>query len=344
MVCAVGFDSKLSEMQEQFQDAYARWFANYLVDQRISTEPNNHTLYLRFLDALNRERLSKFVLQETFIKSATMLNADRTLQSSAERVTLKNVGAWLGTITLARDCPIKHKNLSFKELLMEGYDNGRLIVAIPFVCKTLEPCAKSSVFRPPNPWLMAVVSLLAELYHFAELKLNLKFEIEVLCKGLDIDLDAVEATTILRNRPIADTLAGPPLPEYVSDIDSLPIGGYDPAAAPIHDDPQVLALGPSSPADSQRAVGAHIEAILSTLALHIQINPQLAPLHVNHVFKRAVQLAIDRAVREVRSSSQHFNFSYQSSSDHPSRGREIGYYCWDLHPRARRQGLCYRTK
>jgi CCR4-NOT transcription complex subunit 1 len=46
---------------------------------------------------------------------------------------------------------------------------------------------------------MAVVSLLAELYHFAELKLNLKFGIEVLRKGLDIDLDAVEATTALRN-------------------------------------------------------------------------------------------------------------------------------------------------
>ena len=30
---------------------------------------------------------------------------------------------------------------------------------------------------------MAVISLLTELYHFADLKLNLKFEIEILCKG-----------------------------------------------------------------------------------------------------------------------------------------------------------------
>ncbi|KAJ7684728.1 Not1-domain-containing protein [Mycena polygramma] len=290
------FDTKLNEMKEQFNDDYARWFANYLVDQRISTEPNNHSLYLRFLDALDRKALSKLVLQETFVKSATMLNSERSMQSGSDRSTLKNVGAFLGTITLARDRPIRFKNLSFKDLLLEGYDSGRLVVAIPFVCKTLEPCAKSKVFRAPNPWLMAVVSLLAELYHFAELKLNLKFEIEVLCKGLDINLDTVEATTVLRNRPIAD--AGPPLPDYVGDIDSLPIDG---SYASVHTttDPQVLPIGPGSPSDSQRAVGAHIEAILASLAQHVHVSPQLSPLNVNHVFKRAVALAVDRAVREI---------------------------------------------
>lgn len=292
------FDNKLIEMREQFEDEYSRWFANYLVDQRISTEPNNHSLYLRFVDALDRQALSKFVLQETFVKSAAMLNSEKTMQSGSERNTLKNVAAWLGTITLARDRPIKHKNLSFKDLLIEGYESGRLVVAIPFVCKTLEPCVKSTVFKPPNPWLMAVISLLAELYHFAELKLNLKFEIEVLCKSLDISLDTIEATSVLRNRPLTDSLTGPPLPEYVSDIDSLPIGGYNPSAH-LGGDSQVLALGPTSPSDPQRALGAHIEAILSTLALHVHVNPQLTPLNVNHVFKRAVQLAVDRAVREV---------------------------------------------
>lgn len=157
------FDSKLADMREQFREQYSRWFANYLVDQRVSTEPNNHQLYLRFLDALNVKALFKFVLHETFVKSAQLLNSEKTMQVTSERTILKNVGAWLGSITLARDHPIKHRNLSFKDLLIEGYDNGRLIVAIPFVCKTLEPCARSSVFRPPNPWLMAVVSLLAEL-------------------------------------------------------------------------------------------------------------------------------------------------------------------------------------
>lgn len=71
---------------------------------------------------------------------------------------------------------------------MEGYDSGRLIVVIPFVCKVLEQCNASKVFKPPNPWLMAIMKLLAELYHFADLKLNLKFEIEVLCKNIKLDI------------------------------------------------------------------------------------------------------------------------------------------------------------
>jgi len=288
------FDAKVKEMREQFVDDFSRWFANYLVDQRVSTEPNNHPLYLRFLDALDRQLLFKLVLQETFLKASSLLNSDRSI-SGSDRNALKNIGAWLGSITLARDQPIKHKNLSFKDLLIEGYDSNRLIVAIPFVCKTLEPCVKSRVFKPPNPWLMAVISLLAELYHFAELKLNLKFDIEILCKSLDIDLDSVEPATVLRNRPLE--LSGLPLPEYTGDIGMLPIGGENPTG-PMGDS-QVLVLGGQSTSEAHRAVGAHIEAILANLVHLVHISPQLAPFNVNPTFKRAVQMAVDRAVRDI---------------------------------------------
>ena len=288
------FDAKLEEMREQFVDQYSRWFANYLVDQRISTEPNNHPLYLRFLDALDRQLLSKLILQETFLKASTLLNSERSVAGS-DRNALKNVATWLGTITLARDQPIKHKNLSFKDLLIEGYDNNRLIVAIPFVCKTLEPCSKSRVFKHPNPWLMAVISLLAELYHFAELKLNLKFDIEILCKSLEIDLDAVEPAMILRNRPLE--MNGMGLPEYTGDIGILPMGGDNPSVQLA--DSQVLVLGSQGPSEVHRVLGAHIEEILANLVHLVHIGPQLAPFHVNPDFKQAVQLAVDRAVREV---------------------------------------------
>lgn len=63
----------------------------------------------------------------------------------------------------------------------------------------------------------------------------------------------------------------------------------------------MLSLGPSSPSpsDSHHAVGAHIEAIMAALAAHVHVNAQFAPLHVNHAFKRAGQMAVDRAVQEV---------------------------------------------
>ncbi|KAF9807170.1 hypothetical protein IEO21_08347 [Rhodonia placenta] len=293
------FEAKLADMREQFQDRFSRWFANYLVDQRVSTEPNNHQLYLRFLDALDVQPLNRYVLHETFVKAAALLNADKTMQLTSERAILKNMASWLGKITLARDRPIKHKNLSFKDLLLEGYENGRLLVAVPFVCKTLEPCAQSKVFRPPNPWLMAVISLLAEMYHFADMKSILKFEVELLCKALDIDLDAVQLTATLRNRPSArESLAGPGLPDYVTTMESMPMNDYD-LSMPPQAESQVLTMGPSSPSDSQRVLGAHIENILSSILPRVTINPQLSPLHTNQTFKRAVQMAVDRAVREI---------------------------------------------
>ncbi|GAA6005999.1 hypothetical protein JCM10207_007302 [Rhodosporidiobolus poonsookiae] len=137
---------------------------------------------------------------ETFVKVATLLNSDKTVQSSTERTLLKNLGSWLGGLTLAKDKPIKQSNIAFKQLLIEGYDSNRLIVAIPFVCKVLEQSSKSRVLKPLNPWLMAILGLLVELYQFAELKLNLKFEIEVLCKSLHVDPEDVEPTELFRNR------------------------------------------------------------------------------------------------------------------------------------------------
>lgn len=329
------FDAKVVDMKEHFKDDYSRWFANYLVDQRVSTEPNNHQLYLRFLDALDRKALFKFILHETFVKSAALLSADQTLKSAAERTVLKNMASWLGTLTLARDKPIRHNNLSFKDLLIEASDNNRLPLAIPFVCKTLEPCAKSTVFKEPNPWLMAVIRLLVELYQFAELKLNLKFEIEVLCKALNIDLGKIEPSTQYRNRQSATAaaaaaLAEPALPEFIPDLEHLPIGSYDPTGQ-IHGDGQVLPLGPSSPGGSQRAIGAHIESILSSLAMHVTINRQLAPLSAAPAFKHAVQLGVDRTVREVRRHSRMFlprnRDSYHNLwLDHRSSGRAIRDY------------------
>jgi CCR4-NOT transcription complex subunit 1 len=48
---------------------------------------------------------------------------------------LKNLASWLGRITLARNKPILHRDLNMKELLLEGYETGRLIACIAFVAK-----------------------------------------------------------------------------------------------------------------------------------------------------------------------------------------------------------------
>ena len=75
-----------------------------------------------------------------------------------------------------------------------------LIAVVPFVAKVLDACQHSRVFMPPNPWVMGVMSLLVELYQVPDLKLNLKFEIEVLAKTLKVELNEIVPSHRLATR------------------------------------------------------------------------------------------------------------------------------------------------
>ncbi|KAF9948497.1 hypothetical protein BGZ72_009597 [Mortierella alpina] len=287
-VSQTNIDTKLAEMKDLLRESAYRWFSNYIVVKRASIEPNYHVLYLQFLDGLQSPLLYRHVLHETYTNIKILINSDKTVQSSSDRTLLKNLGSWLGGMTLARNRPIKHKNLAFKELLIEGYDNNKLIVAIPFVCKVLEQCNKSTVFKPPNPWLIAIMQLLVELYHFADLKLHLKFEIEVLCNSLALDLKEIEPTRILKDRPPQELVAHPV--SLTQDFARLSMGGYAPSARmPIQAAPP-----------STTPVLSHEAAmeLVPNLAAFVTFNP---PSFFNErlALKRLVHLAIDRAVREI---------------------------------------------
>lgn len=289
-------EAKVADASERLQEAHYRWLANYLVAQRVCIEPNNHALYLQFLDQLSRPPLHKHVLIESFAKSSSLLNSEKTVTSSTERTLLKNLGSWLGAITLARNKPIKHDNLAFKELLIQGFDCGRLIVAIPFVCKILEQCSKSRVFKPPNPWLMAIIRLLVELYHHADLKLNLKFEIEVLCKSLSVELKEIEPTAILRNRPSPEEQAEEAKAAAAAAMAARAQDGERLSAAGQSFDKQTGLLGT---AGSGRGLEESITAAIQSLPAYISFNPALPFLVANPSLKRAVFVAIDRALREI---------------------------------------------
>jgi hypothetical protein len=90
-------------------------------------------------------------------------------------------------------------DLDIKPLIIEAHQIGQqeLMYVVPFVAKVLESCAKSRVFKPPSPWTMGIMNLLAELHQEHDLKLNLKFEIEVLCKTLSIELSSLTPGNLL---------------------------------------------------------------------------------------------------------------------------------------------------
>ena len=74
-----------------------------------------------------------------------------------------------------------------------------MIVIIPFIKAILSHCMQSGVFKPPNPWIISLYRLLAEIYQLPHLKLPIKFDIELLGNTLGIDPNKIEPTYITQN-------------------------------------------------------------------------------------------------------------------------------------------------
>ena len=205
----MNLNAKTTDMREVLKidenEMHSKWLSQYLVMKRASIEPNFHTLYSSFLEVMKSEPLYERVVRETYKNIAILLRADKSMANFSDRSLLKNLGHWLGLMLLARNKPILMVDLDMKHLIIEAYHNGQqekqqeLLYVVPFVAKVLESAAKSKVFKPPCPWTTGLMNLLAELHQEPDLKLNLKFEIEVLCKTLSLDISDLRPGAALKD-------------------------------------------------------------------------------------------------------------------------------------------------
>ncbi|KAL6906403.1 hypothetical protein ACP4OV_004004 [Aristida adscensionis] len=193
-------EAKAKEFNEVLQEQYYPWFAQYMVMKRASIEPNFHDLYLKFFDKVNSKSLNKEIMKATYENCKVLLQSDLIKSSSEERSLLKNLGSWLGKFTIGRNQTLRAKEIDPKTLIVEAYEKGLMIAVIPFTSKVLEPCHSSIAYRPPNPWTMGILSLLVEIYNLPNLKMNLKFDIEVLFKNLSVDMKDVKPSSLLKDR------------------------------------------------------------------------------------------------------------------------------------------------
>ncbi|KAI0909506.1 Not1-domain-containing protein [Ustulina deusta] len=284
------------EICEIMDERHQQWFASHLVEERAKMQPNYHQVYLDLVKLFQDRSLWSEVLRQTYKSVARMLNAESTTQSSTDRTHLKYLGAWLGLLTLARDQPIKHKNIAFKQLLIEAHDTKRLVVVVPFVCKVLIQASKSSIFRPPNPWLMDIIHLLIELYHTAELKLNQKFEIEVLCKDLNLDHKSIEPSSELQDREPIDDVGELSVPE-LEQFESLSLSGLPGPVAPGLSPPSLPVSVPE--VSSLLSIPPTNEMVVNTTRLHDMVrNAVTKALH------DIIQPVVDRSVTIAAISTQ----------------------------------------
>ncbi|KAI5304312.1 hypothetical protein KEM56_006638, partial [Ascosphaera pollenicola] len=280
-------DDKLKDLKEVLLDEHHQWFASYLVEERAKLQPNFQQLYLYLLDLINDKLLWAEVLRETYASAIRLLNAESTLHNSTDRNYLKNLGSWLGSLTIARDKPVKHRNIYFKDLLIDAFDTQRLTVAIPFTCKVLVQARKSTIFKPPNPWLMDVLSLLTEIYHFGDLKMILKFEIEVVCQDLKIDLKSLTPSTYIRERPPVQ------LEEVISATASMPeeLQGFE--------DLSLAAINGTAPRMSPSTILQGLPSLDQVLVIPAAASTVMDPLILRNILATAVERAIAEIITPV---------------------------------------------
>ncbi|XP_071200103.1 CCR4-NOT transcription complex subunit 1 isoform X16 [Salvelinus alpinus] len=291
---------KVEELKETVKEEFMPWVSQYLVMKRVSIEPNFHSLYSNFLDTLKNPEFVKMVLNETYRNIKVLLTSDKAAANFSDRSLLKNLGHWLGMITLAKNKPILYTDLEVKSLLLEAYVKGQqeLLYVVPFVAKVLESSLRSVIFRPQNPWTMAIMNVLAELHTEHDLKLNLKFEIEVLCKNLSLDINDLKPGTLLKDKDKLKSLEeqlSAPKKEAKPPEEMIPIVS---TAAPSTPAPTTAcsATGPPTPQFSYHDINVYA---LAGLAPHINININIPLLQAHPQLKQCVRQSIERAVQEL---------------------------------------------
>ncbi|XP_029908649.1 CCR4-NOT transcription complex subunit 1 isoform X9 [Myripristis murdjan] len=292
---------KVEELKETVKEEFMPWVSQYLVMKRVSIEPNFHSLYSNFLDTLKNPEFVKMVLNETYRNIKVLLTSDKAAANFSDRSLLKNLGHWLGMITLAKNKPILYTDLEVKSLLLEAYVKGQqeLLYVVPFVAKVLESSLRSMIFRPQNPWTMAIMNVLAELHQEHDLKLNLKFEIEVLCKNLSLDINELKPGNLLKDKDKLKSLEeqlSAPKKEAKPPEEMLPIVTTAAPSTPAATTTTCTTTGPPTPQFSYHDINVYA---LAGLAPHININVNIPLLQAHPQLKQCVRQSVERAVQEL---------------------------------------------
>ncbi|KAF5153492.1 hypothetical protein TpMuguga_01g02610 [Theileria parva strain Muguga] len=201
-MCPDDVEKKASEVSSLLDQEYNTWLLLYIIRTRASKEHNLHDVFANFIENMNYPKLFDQAIQITYLCiNSCLKNVEQHKEVLAYRTLLKNLGSWLGRITLARNVPIIYRQLDVKAVLTKGYENGYLVAVLPFICKSMESIKNSKIFKPPNPWTTAMLSFLMEIRDLPNLKTNLVFEVEVLFKHLNLEMkDYANKTNLLTSK------------------------------------------------------------------------------------------------------------------------------------------------
>lgn len=273
-------DVKAKELAAVVAQDFYPWFANYLVVKRAAQEPNFHPVYVLLVEKWGDKSLRNNLVSITVHYCKVMLGSRLLKSNSSERTLLKNLGSWLGKLTLGCNKPVRQKHLDIKQTILRAYSQGMMLPILSFVRHLMEPCATSIAFKPPNPWTMAILGLLVEIYNLEGIRTSIKFEVELLFKQMDLLLSDVEPSNLIEG-----------LPRDMDNNMDFAVAKVAPSPQPISRTGEVSDQGQPAP-----ALDPAVIASLPSLAV---INPQLSMVGERLQLKSLVVMSIERALVEI---------------------------------------------
>ena len=175
-----------------------KWASYHIVFKRVTacSQPNAFEIYVGLIARVTRlerpiTKLTYKLLDRWFHLAVKSVNDNKVKQ-------FKNLGYWLGRLTLARNEPILISRLNLKELLINSYKRKiRLAVNVEVVVKILEASKDSkTVFCIRNPWLCPILCVLRELQDKVTDN-QIKSEVQRLFKVIHIEESEMPETDYL---------------------------------------------------------------------------------------------------------------------------------------------------
>lgn len=283
----------IATLNEQLEHRHYTWFAKYLVEDRAASEADLHKLYARVYAGL-LQGCRRAVLDRTYFHCTNLLHKFSTTEANnnaQDRTRLKNMGSWLGYITLSQNLPVVATRIAFPHLIKSAYHRdlvshqqqselptieqedstksgknvpgkslqestsqnnashpiskpkknregsiesnftdstnssfdvatssanaatlpagkhewANMTYTIAFVCKVLEGCKRSRVFRRTQPWIKEQFSLLNEV-HDRVSRSSVQFDIELLFRQVDARREDFPTSNILADIKPTTTL------------------------------------------------------------------------------------------------------------------------------------------
>jgi hypothetical protein len=137
------------------------------------------------------------------------------------------------------------------------------------------------------------MNLLAEIHDVPQLRTNLMFEVEVLCKHLAISLGELKRSQLLRGKtPPANS------PDLSSRLDGSKQAGPEPPKEPQGFQSMGFTQDPQRPPQEDPST----TLTFPNLVRDVLVSPSIALFQIQPNLKPVVPLAVDRAIREIISA------------------------------------------